>query len=75
MRLALTAAALLVGSGLPGGCSPFRDEGSNGDIADWPPPAEVVARGRSMYQARCASCHGQGGEGEAGWTAQNADGT
>ena len=28
-------------------------------------PVELVARGRGLYQANCASCHGQGGEGYA----------
>jgi mono/diheme cytochrome c family protein len=27
----------------------------------------VIARGRMLYQARCAECHGRNGEGQPGW--------
>lgn len=35
----------------------------------------VVARGRTAYQANCASCHGASGEGQPGWRTPRADGT
>ncbi len=43
------------------------------------PPAEtgagpVVTRGRTVYQANCASCHGAQGEGQPGWKMPRADG-
>jgi len=60
---------LLAGAPLPGGGGDAEHE------AGWPPPAEVVALGRAVYQANCAVCHGQSGEGEPNWKTPNADGT
>lgn len=41
-----------------------------------PRNAELVQLGEKVYRANCASCHGVGLEGQAGWnTRRNADGT
>jgi mono/diheme cytochrome c family protein len=34
-----------------------------------------VARGRTIYQANCATCHGANGEGQPDWKRQNQDET
>lgn len=34
-----------------------------------------VARGRAIYQANCATCHGANGEGQPNWKRQNPDET
>lgn len=36
---------------------------------------EVVASGRAIYQANCASCHGTKGEGAPNWKVRNPDDT
>lgn len=36
--------------------------------------AEVVAHGRALYEANCASCHGAALQGEPDWRARDADG-
>jgi mono/diheme cytochrome c family protein len=44
---------------------------SGGDSA----PASQVTRGRTIYQANCATCHGAIGEGQPDWKRQNQDET
>ncbi len=39
-----------------------------------PDNAEIVARGRDVYKAQCASCHGDNLQGEANWREPGADG-
>lgn len=36
---------------------------------------EEVAQGRVIYQANCAVCHGQRGEGDPNWQERNPDGS
>lgn len=59
---------LLAGGPLPG----------SGEEADeppgWPPPRDVIARGRLVYQSNCVTCHGANGEGEPNWKVQHPDG-
>lgn len=40
-----------------------------------PGPADQLAQGRAIYQANCAACHGQSGEGQPSWRRQNPDET
>lgn len=40
-----------------------------------PDDADVVARGQSIYNAECASCHGADLHGQPNWRTQNPDGT
>lgn len=46
-----------------------------------PPPgarpgdAKQVARGKALYAANCAACHGANLEGEANWRSKKPDGT
>lgn len=47
------------------------DGASRADAED----AELVARGRQVYAAQCASCHGATLAGEPDWRTRNADGT
>ena len=35
----------------------------------------MIARGASVYAASCATCHGNGGEGQPLWRERNPDGT
>ncbi len=47
-----------------------------GSVApDTAPDAEVIALGARVYQANCASCHGESGEGQRNWQSRQADGT
>lgn len=73
--ITLSVLPVVIGVGLLAGCSPFSDEGTDGAVAGWPPSAEAVDRGRAVYQERCATCHGQSGEGEPNWSSQKPDGT
>ncbi|MCH7712033.1 MAG: cytochrome c [Chloroflexi bacterium] len=34
-----------------------------------------IERGRAVYQANCAQCHGANAEGQASWLQRNLDGT
>ncbi len=56
----------------------FGLKGQNGAPGEpWrlkPDDAKVVALGRQVYQARCASCHGARGEGQPNWRQPGADG-
>lgn len=63
------SAALSVACALPGG-----DRERSGPDG-WPPPADVVERGRVLYAEHCAVCHGDDGQGEPNWTVRNADGS
>lgn len=38
-------------------------------------PSNQVVRGRAVYQANCAACHGPSGEGQPDWRRQNPDET
>lgn len=40
-----------------------------------PNDAAQVAKGRTVYAAQCAQCHGQQLEGQPNWQARNPDGT
>lgn len=55
------------------GCGLFDGEEQTEEVAGWPPPADVVERGRTVYEANCAVCHGANGEGEPNWKVQNDD--
>jgi len=46
---------------------------ANGANAD-PRDPDLVAAGRAVYEAQCASCHGADLEGEPDWRARRADG-
>lgn len=48
---------------------------SSADDARGEPLTDVEARGRQLYQANCAACHGTKGEGQANWKSARADGT
>lgn len=54
---------------------PFDGEGAPAEVAGWPPHAELVERGATVYRTHCAVCHGQTGEGEPNGMVQNPDGT
>ncbi len=43
-------------------------------LAD-PSDAELVALGRDVYAAHCASCHGENLQGQPDWRSRNPDGT
>jgi len=43
-------------------------------LAD-PSDAELVALGRDVYAAHCASCHGEDLQGQPDWRSRNPDGT
>lgn len=43
--------------------------------SDGAPSEKVIAAGRDLYQANCATCHGTSGEGQPGWKSPRADGT
>lgn len=43
------------------------DQGPQKDIALAPDDAEIVARGQGIYEAECASCHGENLEGQPNW--------
>ena len=75
LLVALGAGAVVLAMLLLAPVSPFSGEREPPGIAGWPPPPEVVERGRAIYQARCAVCHGANGEGEPNWQEQNLDGT
>lgn len=76
LRLAvvLGVGALVLVAGLSAGCSLLGDDGGTEEIAGWPPPAAVVDLGRAAYEANCAVCHGQNGEGAPNWQEQTAGG-
>lgn len=61
---------LVVGAPLP-----WRS--ANDDLRENLPPhdARVVAEGKALYAANCATCHGERGEGREGWRSQNPDST
>ncbi len=50
----------------------FGYDGPREDVELEPDNVEVVARGRVVYDAECASCHGQNLEGQPNWR-QRAD--
>ena len=53
-------------------CSPSAGgEPQSADASD----AELVARGRGIYDQQCASCHGVNLEGQPNWRLRNDDGT
>src|SRR5687768_5366760 len=67
-RMLAAAAALSVVAACTGKEPEVPDEATNGgDRATTQPQtfAEQVAAGEKLYTARCASCHGPGGEGTA----------
>ncbi len=49
-------------------------EGPPQDIVLEPDNAEVVSRGRAVYEAECASCHGENLEGQANWRQRGENG-
>ena len=77
--LALVIAAVIIALGgwwLLGGWVPGQSGGLSaaGDALQRLDP-QVVAGGRTIYQANCASCHGAGGEGAPNWKTRNPDNT
>ncbi len=74
----LTVAAFVVAAGLfwqfgtGGGTKPGEQEVSGG--VD-PEDKQLVALGKTVYAANCASCHGVNLEGQPDWRSSNPDGT
>lgn len=64
---ACLAALLLAVAAVPG--APARAQG----LLPYQDPA-AVARGKVLYDAQCASCHGASLEGEPDWRTRDADG-
>ena len=61
---------LLAGAPLPG------RSGDDAEVArDTGLDPALVARGSAIYQANCARCHGERGEGQPNWKVSNPDGT
>lgn len=50
----------------------LRDDGDAGLLR--PADAAVVAQGQALYAANCASCHGEGLEGQPDWRSPGPDG-
>ena len=63
------AAALILAAG--GYALRHNDEPDRADAGD----AELVARGRVVYQESCAACHGARLEGQPNWRQMKPDGT
>lgn len=69
--LALVAVAAL------GACATSGDDATGLDAslaASGPLDADLVALGRPLYAANCATCHGASGEGATDWRTPGADG-
>lgn len=49
-------------------------EGSQKEIVLEPDNTAVVVRGQAVYEARCASCHGQNLEGQPNWRQRGENG-
>jgi mono/diheme cytochrome c family protein len=58
-------------------CSPGSSTGTFGGSEAGPPPldATLIAEGKPLYDAYCASCHGIDGAGAEDWKTVNADGS
>lgn len=70
---------LLVGAAVVLGLTAWTAWGLYGEEADAsvalrPGDAALVARGKSVYTAQCASCHGANLEGQANWRSRGPDG-
>jgi len=52
----------------------FYKSGAADAFALSPGDATIVAQGQAIYQASCASCHGNNLEGQANWQKRNSDG-
>ncbi|SHI35515.1 c-type cytochrome [Wenxinia saemankumensis] len=59
------ARALLLGGGLLSGAVLLTASGGASDTH--PPDAALLAEGRALYEAHCASCHGAQLEGQPDW--------
>lgn len=72
IRVALVASGLLIlGAGVWWVEQRLRDAGAESAKVD----AGKVARGRLVYEANCAECHGPEGEGHPAWKTPKPDGT
>ena len=71
MTRARTLAVLLACGALLVACDRFRAQ-PQGLLRDQDP--QVVAQGRAIYQARCATCHGAQLEGQPNWRERDASG-
>lgn len=49
-------------------------DGREKNIVLEPDNAEIVSRGRAVYEAQCASCHGQNLEGQPNWRQRRNNG-
>jgi mono/diheme cytochrome c family protein len=47
--------------------------GQGGEVTE--PERSAVERGRTLYQANCATCHGVAGEGQPNWQSRREDGS
>jgi len=68
-----TLAMLTLGTALLNGCGERSAAGpgeSAGVLSD-----QRVQRGRNLFAANCAACHGAGGEGQPDWHISKPDGT
>jgi mono/diheme cytochrome c family protein len=52
----------------------FGYEGPQNDIALKPDDAKIVSRGQAIYEAECASCHGDNLEGQPDWRQRQTNG-
>lgn len=71
--VAAALAMLTLGAALLGGCgeTSARDARASASVAS----SQAVERGRSLFAANCAACHGASGEGQPDWHISNPDGT
>lgn len=51
-----------------------RDRGSDTKVELRPNDLQLVARGKKVYDANCAACHGAELQGQANWRERGADG-
>ena len=64
---------LTLGAALLSGCdeSSVQDAKASASAA----PSQPAKRGRSLFAANCAACHGASGEGQPDWYISKPDGT
>lgn len=71
--VAAALAMLTLGAALLSGCgeTSAQDAGASASVAS----SQAVERGRSLFAANCAACHGASGEGQPDWHISKPDGT